>query len=215
MIKCSTSLWSADLADLAAEMERVEPFSERYHLDVADGRFIDKLLFFPDLVKAMRPHSQLPFEVHLIVEDPGRWVEPFVAAGGDVFIFYLTAGDGGGGEVIDRIQAHGKQAGISLRVGDSLDLLDPYWEQISIVTIVGTDIGDKGLDMDPSVPARIARCRQIVDQRGLGVEIEADGGIRRHTVPLLKAAGADYIVSGSLMFGEDPARMRQWLDALE
>ena len=214
-MKCATSLWSADLADLAAEIKRVEPYSERFHLDVADGLLVDKLLFFPDLVAAMRPHTKLPFEVHLITRDPARWVEPFVDAGGDVFIFYLNAGGDSGGDVIDRIQAHGKQAGISLGVADSLDLLEPYWEQISIVTIVGTDIGDKGLDMNPSVPARVARCRQIVDERGLGVEIEADGGIRRHTVPLLKAAGADYIVPGSLMFGEDPAQMRQWLEALE
>lgn len=211
-MKCSTSLWSADLADLAAEIKRVEPYSERFHLDVADGRFIDKFLFFPDLVKAMRPHTDLPFEIHLITEEPEKWVEPFVDAGGDVFIFYLNSG--GDEDVIDRIQTHGKQVGISLRVADSLDLLEPYWEQISIVTIMGTDSGNKGVGMDPSVPARIARCRQMVDERGLNVEIEADAGIRRHTVPLLKAAGADYIVPGSLMFGEDPAQMRQWLDAL-
>ena len=213
-MKCSTSLWSADLSNLAAEIKRVEPYSERFHLDVADGRFIDKFLFFPDLVKAMRPHTQLPFEVHLIAEDPGRWVEPFVEAGSDVFIFYLNVGGDEDGAAIDQIQGLGKQAGISLRVTDSLDLLEPYWEQISMVTIMGTDSGSKGVDMDPSVPARIARCRQIVDERGLDVEIEADAGIRRHTVPLLKAAGADYIVPGSLMFGEDPAQMRQWLDAL-
>jgi ribulose-phosphate 3-epimerase len=212
-MKCSTSLWSADLSDLAAEIKRVEPYSERFHLDVADGRFIDKFLFFPDLVKAMRPHTDLPFEIHLITEEPGKWVEPFVDAGGDVFIFYLNSDDDE--DVIDRIQTHGKQVGISLRVADSLDLLEPYWEQISIVTIMGTDSGNKGVGMDPSVPARIARCRQMVNERGLNVEIEADAGIRRHTVPLLKAAGADYIVPGSLMFDEDPAQMRQWLDGLQ
>lgn len=214
-MKCSTSLWSADLSDLAAEIKRVEPYSERFHLDVADGRVIDKFLFFPDLVKAMRPHTDLPFEVHLITEDPDRWVEPFVDAGGDVFIFYLNSGDDEDGfAVIDQILGHEKQVGISLRVADSLDLLEPYWGQIDIVTIMGTDSGNKGVGMDPSVPARIARCRQIVDERGLSVEIEADAGIRRHTVPLLKAAGADYIVPGSLMFDGDPAQMRQWLDAL-
>ena len=215
-MKCSTSLWSADLANLAVEIKRVEPYSERFHLDVADGRLVDTFLFFPDLVGAIRVHTELPFEVHLITESPGRWVEPFVEAGGDVIIFYPNAGDDeDGSRLIEQIRKHGKQAGISLRLDDSLDLLDPYWDQISLVTIVGTDIGIKGADMDASVPARIARCRQIIDERGLDVEIQADGGIRRHTVPLLKAAGADYIVPGSLMFKEHPARMRQWLDALE
>jgi len=215
-MKCSTSLWSADLANLAEEIKRVEPYSERFHLDVADGRLVDTFLFFPDLVKAMRPHTDRSFEVHLITESPERWVDPFVEAGGDVFIFYVNAGgDEDGRVLIDHIKDQGKQAGISLRLDDSLELLDPYWDQISLVTVVGTEIGIKGVDMDPSVPARIARCRQIVDERGVDVEIEADGGIRRHTVPLLKAAGADFIVPGSLMFREDPAQMRQWLDALE
>ena len=78
MLKCSTSLWSADLSNLAAEMRRVEPFSERFHLDVADGHYVHNLLFFPDQVKALRPHSKLAFEVHLMTVDPLSWIEPFV-----------------------------------------------------------------------------------------------------------------------------------------
>src|SRR5438552_5583278 len=87
MLKCSTSLWSADLANLAAEIKRVEPYSERFHLDVADGHYVKNLLFFPDLVKTLRPLTRLPFEVHLMVTDPIAWVEPFVEAGADSIIF--------------------------------------------------------------------------------------------------------------------------------
>ena len=75
MLKCSTSLWSADLADLAAEIRRVEPYSERFHLDVADGHYVPNLLFFPDLVRALRKHTAIPFEVHLMVTDPPYGVE--------------------------------------------------------------------------------------------------------------------------------------------
>src|SRR5438034_3641582 len=74
MLKCSTSLWSADLANLASEMRRVEPYSERFHIDVADGHYVKNLLFFPDQVKALRPHSRLPFEVHLMTTDPMGWI---------------------------------------------------------------------------------------------------------------------------------------------
>ena len=80
MLKCSTSLWSADLAKLASEMKRVEPYSERFHLDVADGHYVKSMLFFPDLVKALRPHSRLPFEVHLMTAEPLDWIEPGLAA---------------------------------------------------------------------------------------------------------------------------------------
>src|ERR1039458_5230702 len=89
MLKCSTSLWSADLSKLADDMKRVEPYSERFHLDVADGHYVKSLLFFPDLVKALRPHSKLPFEVHLMVTDPMGWIDPFVEAGGGIIIFFF------------------------------------------------------------------------------------------------------------------------------
>ncbi|HZR15818.1 MAG TPA: ribulose-phosphate 3-epimerase [Verrucomicrobiae bacterium] len=211
MLKCSTSLWSADLANLVSEIRRVEPYSERFHLDVADGHYVPNLLFFPDLVRALRPHTNLPFEVHLMVTDPLAWVEPFVEAGADGIIFcYDSVPDPGA--VLRRIKAEGKFAGISLSISEPLQVLDAFWEQLDLVTIIGTALGIKGASMDSSIPAKIAQGRKIISQRKLAVEIEADGGIRRETVPLLKAAGADFIVPGSLMFKEDPKTMREWLN---
>src|SRR6516225_8011596 len=91
MLKCATSLWSADLASLAAEIRRVEPYSERFHLDVADGHYTKTMLFFPDLVKALRPHTTLPFEVHLMTTEPLDWIGPLLEAGADGFIFCFDA----------------------------------------------------------------------------------------------------------------------------
>jgi len=210
MLKCSTSLWSADLANLESEMKRVEPYSERFHLDVADGHYVKNLLFFPDLVKTLRKHSKLPFEVHLMVTDPLGWIEPFVEAGADIILFCFDAVKNPG-EVLQAIRARGKRAGVSLLIHESLDLLEPHWGSLDALTIVGTAMGIKGASMEPSVPGKIKRAREIVLERGLKTEIEADGGIRRETVPLLHSAGADFIVPGSLMFGGDPAQMRQWL----
>jgi ribulose-phosphate 3-epimerase len=213
MLKCATSLWSADLANLAAEIQRVEPYSERFHLDVADGHFVKTLLFFPDLVKAMRKFTQRPFEVHLMTTTPLAWIEPFVEAGADSFIFFLDSGSDPA-EFIRAAKAHGKQVGISLRIDEPLERLEPYWDQLDVLCIVGTAIGIKGAGLDDSVPGKIKQAREIITRRGLPIEIEADGGIRRHTVPLLAQAGADFIVPGSLMFGEDPAAMRAWLATL-
>lgn len=213
MLKCSTSMWSADLANLGPEIKRVEPYSERFHIDVADGHYTPAMLFFPDQVKAMRKYTTLPFEVHLMTTHPLNWIGPFVEAGTDGFIVYQDSQQDTR-KVLDAIKAHGKFAGISLNLDDPISSLGPYWDDLSIVCILGTRVGIKGADMDPIAPAKIAEAKRIIKERGLNCEVEADGGIRRHTVPKLHAAGADYIVPGSLMFGEDPGEMRKWLASL-
>ncbi len=213
MLKCSTSLWSADLSKLADEMKRVEPFSERFHLDVADGHYVGSLLFFPDLVKALRPHSRLPFEVHLMVTDPMAWIDPFVEAGADIIIFCFDSAKNPG-DVLRAIRARRKKAGVSLLLTELVSQLEPHWADLDIVTFCGTAMGIKGASMDPACLEKTRQARAVINQRKLPVEIESDGGIRRETVPLLKAAGTDFIVPGSLMFKEDPKAMRQWLAAL-
>jgi ribulose-phosphate 3-epimerase len=213
MLKCSTSLWSADLANLGAEIRRVESFSERFHIDVADGHYVHNLLFFPDQVKQLRAHTKKPLEVHLMVTDPMSWIEPFVEAGADGIMFCFDAAKNPG-DVLKAIRATGKEAGVSLLITEPLDVLEPYWDLLDMLTIVGTAMGIKGASMDASVPPKIRQAKQIIKDRNLKTQIEADGGIRRETVPLLKAAGADYIVPGSLMFKENPAEMRTWLASL-
>ena len=103
---------------------------------------------------------------------------------------------------------------MSLLITEPVDLLEPYWQDLDVVTIVGTAMGIKGASMHPGVPGKIRAAREIISRRGLPTLIQADGGIRRETVPLLAAAGADYIVPGSLMFREDPPAMRAWLASL-
>ena len=213
MLKCSTSLWSADLGNLTSELRRVEPSSERFHLDVADGHYVPTMLFFPDLIKALRPHTKLPFEIHLMTSDPAAWVDPFIEAGADGFIFCFDSVKDPG-KLLKTIKARGRYAGMSLLLTESLELVEPYWNDLDILTIVGTAMGIKGASMDASVPAKIKRAREIIQRRGLGTEIEVDGGIRRETVPLIRAAGAHWIVPGSLMFKEDPAAKRRWLASL-
>ncbi len=213
MLKCSTSLWSANLVDLAADMRRVEPYSERFHLDVADGHYSPTMLFFPDLVAALRPHSERPFEMHLMTTGPSAWIEPFAEAGADIIIFCFDAVDDPGA-VLDAIKARGLQAGVSLLLEEEIDLLDPYWERLDVVCLLGTKAGIKGADMDEMAPGRIRRAKAEIATRGLQTVVEADGGIRRHTVPKIAEAGADFIVPGSLMFKEDPAEMRAWLASL-
>jgi ribulose-phosphate 3-epimerase len=213
MLKCSASLWSADLANLAAEIRRVDAHTERYHLDVADGHYVPSLLFFPDLVKALRKHTSRPFEVHLMTTDPLAWIEPFVDAGTDGVIFcFDTLREPI--RAIEAVKNLGKFVGISLLVTEPVELLNPYWTMIDQVTIVGTPMGTKGTSMDASIFDKIRHARGQIQKARARVEIQIDGGIRRNTVPQILAAGADWIVPGSLMFGEEPAAMRAWLAGL-
>ena len=213
MLKCSTSLWSADLTNLETEIKRAEPFSERFHLDVADGHYVPTMLFFPDLVQAMRPHTDVPFEVHLMCTDPLSWVDPFVEAGVDGFIFcYDSLRDIN--ESIDAVKRHKKMVGISLTLKEGVELLDAYWSSLDLVTIFGTPVGTKGTSMAPSIPDKLRQSRRHIEIAKAKTEVQSDGGIRRNTVPLIHEAGADWIVPGSLMFKEDPQEMRKWLGSL-
>jgi ribulose-phosphate 3-epimerase len=213
MLKCSASLWSADLSNLGAEIRRVEPYTERFHLDVADGHYVPSMLFFPDLVKAMRKHTNKPFEVHLMTTDPMAWVEPFVEAGADSVIFCFDSLSDPTA-AIKRVKNQGKQVAISLLVTEPVSLLEPYWSSIDQVTIVGTPMGTKGTSMEPSIFAKVREARAAIEKQHAKVEIQLDGGIRRNTVPQIHDAGADWIVPGSLIFAEDPAAMRAWLENL-
>lgn len=213
MLKCSTSLWSADLANLESEIKRVEPFSERFHLDVADGHYTPTMLFFPDLVQAIRPHTSVPFEVHLLTTDPVQWIEPFAEAGVNGFIFcYDTVQDFG--KLRDLTRMHNCMMGISLALSEPVQLLDPFWKDLDLVTIIGTEIGIKGVGLDERAPKKLREAKQRIEESGAATETQSDGGIRRHTVPQLKEAGADWIVPGSLMFKENPSEMREWLAGL-
>lgn len=213
MLKCSTSLWSADLANLAADMRRAEPFCERFHLDVADGHYTSTLLFFPDLVARLRSHTHLPLEAHLMTARPLMWIEPFSDAGIDIFIFcYDSLQDVAA--AIDEAKGRGKLVGISLRIDEPVELLDHYWRELDLVTIIGTPVGVKGASMDSSIPDKIRNARRRIQRANATTEIQADGGIRRQTVPLLAEAGADWIVPGSLAFEQSPGEMRHWLDSL-
>src|SRR6185295_3453597 len=171
MLKCSTSLWSANLGNLTADMKRVEPFSERFHIDVADGHYVNNLLFFPDLVKQLRPHTRLPFEVHLMVTKPAEWIDPFVEVGADIFIFCFDSVRDPG-EILRTVKSLGKKVGFSLLLAESLELLEPYWNELDIVTIVGTAMGIKGASMDVIVPEKIRKAREIITQRKTNTVIE-------------------------------------------
>lgn len=199
------SLWSADFGRLADDIARVDPHADLYHIDVADGHFSPVLLFFPDVVGAIRTLTETPLHVHLMATDDilATQIEHFAAAGADLISIHAENRDVDG--ALARIERLGLAAGLVLQLHTPVAAATRYLDRIRLLTLLGTQIGIKGQGLDPAAEPRLREARALVaaqagDHRIL---LAADGGIRAHTVPGLRRAGADTIVMGSLAFGAD------------
>ncbi|MGH3843386.1 MAG: ribulose-phosphate 3-epimerase [Pseudonocardiaceae bacterium] len=205
------SLWSAELGALGAEVTRLTPYADFFHIDASDTWFIPEPLFFPDLVAALRQHTPVPFHVHLMAQRAGDLVEAFARAGGDLITVHAEADDMG--EALRRIRDCGKAAGLALTLDTAPETVAADLDTVDAVVMIGTPLGTKGSSMHPSAPGRIAAMRRVLAAGGRGdIVVFADGGIRSDTVPALAAAGADVVVAGSLLMGSaDPAVTSAWL----
>lgn len=205
------SLWSADLGALAADTLRVEPFTDIFHVDVADGHFSPAMLFFPDLLARLRRVTAKPFHVHLMVADAIliRQVEQFADAGAD--LISVHAENGNAKAALSAIRAAGLKAGIVLQLHTPVPAAAGLLANSDMLTLLGTRIGIKGQGLAVEAEDRLRQaCRLVAAERaGRRIIVAADGGIRDNTVPRLRAAGAETVVMGSLAFAADalPARM--------
>ena len=209
------SMWSADLIRLADDLVRITPHADILHVDVADGYFAPAFLFFPDLVARMRSQTDLPIHVHLMVSDPVllSQIDQFAEAGADLISLHVENANAGDG--LDRIAAHGLKAGMVLRVETPVAKAAPWLHRLDMLTLLGTAIGVKGQGLDPSATERLQEAGRLIAATGRRIVLAADGGIRDTTVPLLRAAGAETVVMGSLAFGApDLAERMRWLHAL-
>lgn len=209
------SMWSADLIRLADDLTRITPHADILHIDVADGHFAPALLFFPDLVARLRDQTAIPIHVHLMVADAVllSQIDQFAEAGAD--LISLHAENANAAEGLDRIDGHGVKAGMVLRVETPVARSAPWLGRLDMLTLLGTAIGVKGQGLDPTATARLQEAAGLIAATGRRIVLAADGGIRDTTVPLLRAAGAETVVMGSLAFGApDLAERMRWLHAL-
>ena len=202
------SLWSADLARMADDVARVDRYVDIYHADVADGHFSPAMLLFPDLIAQIRPLTDRPVHVHLMVTDTVLMdqIDQFCEAGAD--IISVHAENTNAAAAVDNIRSKGLAAGIVLQLDTAVASVQGQLDKISMLTLLGTKMGIKGVGLDPQAENRLAEARQMIDEAGAQVLLAADGGIREHTVPGLRQAGADTIVMGSLAFGADDLAAR-------
>ena len=209
------SLWSADLANLAAAIQRIDPFADSFHLDVCDAHFAPGLLFFPDLVRALRPLTMRPFHAHLMAERRTSLIRDFLEAGADLITVHAEIGEGEAGAAIDDIRRAGRSAGIALRSETPVTAAQPYLDRIDALLLLGTAAGTKNQNPASEACARLTSAASMLAEQSSRIQLIADGGIRSHTVPLLRRAGATVVVPGSLVFqSENLEETFAWLQRL-
>ena len=211
------SLWSANLSRLADDVRRVEPGTDLFHIDVSDGHFSAAMLFFPDLVARLREATAAPLHVHLMVSDAIliSQIEQFADAGAD--LISLHAENANAAEGLDLIRARGLKSGLVLQLHTPVSSVRPLLAKLDMLTLLGTLMGIKGVGLSPDSEPRLREARVMVAAQANGhrVIVAADGGIRENTVPLLRRAGAETVVMGSLAFGApDFASRINWLHGL-
>lgn len=211
------SLWSANLVRMADDMARVDQYVDIYHVDVADGHFSPAMLLFPDLVAQIRKQTGKPIHVHLMVGDAILLdqIEQFADAGADIVSVHAENANAESG--LEHILSRGAKAGIVLQLHTPVEAVAPLLDRVSMLTLLGTRIGIKGVGLDPAAEGRLVAARRLISSATAThrIILAADGGIREHTVPGLRRSGADTIVMGSLAFGAgDLAERMAWVHAL-
>lgn len=201
MVYIAPSLLSADFSKLQEEVKDIElGGAEWLHLDVMDGHFVPNITFGPGLVKALRPHSNLFFDVHLMIENPDQYIGEFANAGADMIVVHAEACTHLH-RTIQSIHALGKKAGVALNPATSLSVLDYILPDLDMVLLMSVNPGFGGQKFINIVP-KLERLMEMCNALGISPLIQVDGGITPETAPLVVNAGANVLVAGSAVFGK-------------
>jgi len=204
MVKIAPSILAADFANLAADVARVAGEVELLHVDCMDGHYVPNLTIGPPVVAALRPHTDLFLDCHLMVDNPGRLLEAFAKAGADGLTVHVELGDTAA--LLSEIEKVGVRRGLALEPETPYDAVAPFLADIDLLLVMSVHTGFGGQPFIPEVLEKVRAARKEIDARGLAVEIEIDGGIKVDNAGRAAEAGVDILVSGTGIFGAgDPA----------
>ncbi len=200
MVKISPSVLACDLSRLADEVAVIETAgAEMAHLDVMDGVFVPNMSFGMPVIEALKKHSKIIFDVHLMIVNPEKYAERFIDAGADIVTFHYEATDDPAA-LLDLIRSRGVKAAISVKPATPAEAVFPLLDKCDMVLVMTVEPGYGGQSFMPDMLPKIKAIREEIERRGLDVDIEVDGGINAKTAELVKAAGANVLVAGSSVF---------------
>lgn len=211
MIKISPSVLSANLANLSYECATIEnDGADLIHLDVMDGNFVPNITFGAPVIKLARNSAKIPFDVHLMIDEPIRYIEDFVKAGADIITVHIEACKDIDA-TIDKIHEYGVKAGVSVKPNTPVDVLYPLLDKIEMALIMTVEPGFGGQGLIKETLPKIKALKNEITRRGLKIPIEVDGGIKADNIANVASYGADIFVAGSSVFGQ-PDRAKAMSD---
>jgi ribulose-phosphate 3-epimerase len=208
------SILSADFAKLGDEVRAIdEAGADWIHIDVMDGHFVPNLTIGPGVVKAIRPHTKKPFDVHLMISPVDPFLDAFAEAGADIITVHPEAGPHLH-RTVQRIKGLGKRAGVSLNPATPADAIDHVLDQVDLVLVMSVNPGFGGQKFIMSQLRKIEAIGETIVQRGLNIELEVDGGIDPETAKDAIGAGATALVAGTAAFRGGPSAYAENIKAL-